>query len=70
MKRKALEYKDPWKEFKLMVLQQVDYFVDVINDPDFLNEVQFYLEEEYYDANTEIVQQDEEIKSIFFVVQG
>jgi len=38
MKRKALEYKDPWKEFKITVLKQVDYFAESIDDDEFYQE--------------------------------
>ena len=68
MKKKALQYKDPWKDFKQMILKQVDYFADVIDDQDFYDEVQFHLEEEYFEPETELVQLDEECKAIYFIV--
>jgi CRP-like cAMP-binding protein len=29
MKEKSLEYQDPWKQFKMKLLSQVDYFKDI-----------------------------------------
>ena len=70
MKRKALKYRDPWKEFKLTVLKQVDYFADQVQDDEFYDEVQFHLIEEHLEKGTELISQGEQFKSMFFIVQG
>ena len=70
MKKKALQYKDPWKEFKLTVLKQVDYFADQVQDDEFYDEVQFHLIEEHLETGTELISQGEQFKSMFFIVQG
>ena len=70
MKKKALEYKDPWKEFKLTVLKQVDYFSEVMDSNEFYHEVQFHLSEENIDPGTTVLQEGEACKAIYFVVQG
>ena len=68
MKKKALEYNDPWKEFKRAVLKQIDYFAEVIDNDEFYSEVQLNLVEENFEPDTEILEEGEECKSIFFVV--
>ena len=64
MKRKALQYKDPWKEFKVTVLKQIDYFAEVISSNEFYNEAQFHLSEENFEAETLIVQEGETCQAI------
>ena len=70
MKLRSMEYKDPWKKFKLMVLQQIDYFNTVNHNNEFFDEIQYYLNEEYVEAGTEIVSSGEHCSSLIFLVQG
>ena len=37
MKQRAVEYKDPWKLFKIKLLGQIDYFRDIKEE--FLDEI-------------------------------
>lgn len=46
MKKRALEYKDPWKRFKMKMLQEVDYFHDFFDENEFLEDVQYHMMEE------------------------
>lgn len=48
-KQAALDYRDPWKQFRIKLLEQVDYLNPKINRQEFLNEVHYYMREEYYD---------------------
>ena len=39
MKQNALDYNDPWKSFKIKLLNQLDYFQNVPNHREFFNEI-------------------------------
>lgn len=65
-------YEDPWKQFKIKLLSQIDYFSQP-GEPTgnlFLEEVQYYMEQELVSKGSIILQQDRPINSIIFVVQG
>lgn len=65
-------YEDPWKQFKIKLLRQIDYFSQP-GEPTgnlFLEEVQYYMEQELVSKGSIILQQDRPINSIIFVVQG
>eukprot|EP00356_Strombidium_inclinatum_P000435 CAMPEP_0170510830 /NCGR_PEP_ID=MMETSP0208-20121228/65975_1 /TAXON_ID=197538 /ORGANISM="Strombidium inclinatum, Strain S3" /LENGTH=122 /DNA_ID=CAMNT_0010794319 /DNA_START=887 /DNA_END=1255 /DNA_ORIENTATION=+ len=62
MKKKALEYNDPWKEFKMTVLKEIEYFRDLIDDDEFYNEIQFLMEEEFIDKGSELITAGEQVK--------
>mmetsp|Transcript_11980 Transcript_11980/g.18510 ORF Transcript_11980/g.18510 Transcript_11980/m.18510 type:complete len:130 (-) Transcript_11980:16-405(-) len=70
MKKKALEYNDPWKQFKMKVLSQIDYFEVDECDHEFFDEAQYFLEEEFFEKGTEIIATGEPCSSILFVVHG
>ena len=70
MKQRVLKYDDPWKKFKTAVLSRVDYFKDYADDPEFLEEIHLSMEEEYVDKGIEIAGPDQDMKSIFFLVEG
>jgi len=55
MKKKALQYNDPWKQFKVTVLKQIDYFGEMVRTDEFYNEAQFHLSEENYEAGSLLV---------------
>ena len=60
IKERALStYADDWIQFKSMLLQQVDYFQGINDNPNckhFLKEIQFHMEETIYQPGTEIIQ--------------
>jgi len=68
MKKKAIEYNDPWKQFKMKVLRQIDYFENC--DDEFFDETQYFLGEEFFEMGTEVIGAGEPCSSILFVVQG
>jgi CRP-like cAMP-binding protein len=39
MKQRAVSYRDPWKQFKIKLLNQIEYFKDVPNSQEFFDEI-------------------------------
>ena len=70
MRERALKYEDPWKQFKKKVLEEVEYFKPFIDDPYFIEEVHYHLQEQYIDKGTEIMGPSQIVNSISFIVQG
>ena len=72
MKQKAYTYQDPWKQFKVKLLKQVDYFRKNSESQEdfFFEELQQHMVEETYEAGTEIISLNEPLDSMFFIVQG
>ena len=70
LKQRALEYQDPWKRFKLMLLSQIDYFEDYKEDKTFMDEVHYSMNEESFEKGTEIISTGEKCSSIIFIVSG
>mmetsp|Transcript_38264 Transcript_38264/g.58340 ORF Transcript_38264/g.58340 Transcript_38264/m.58340 type:complete len:92 (+) Transcript_38264:565-840(+) len=71
MRERTLDYKDPWKQFRKKVLEQIHYFPSVAKDfPFFLDEVQYHLKEEVFEKGTEIIGPDCPLQHMIFVVQG
>jgi len=59
MRERTLDYKDPWKEFKRKVVGEIEYFKEAaVENNFFLDEVQYHLEEEYFEKGSEIVGPD------------
>lgn len=65
-----MKYNDPWKLFRLKLLKQIDYFNLPSNQPEFFDEVNYYMEEEFYEQETEILHNCEKCTKIIFIVQG
>lgn len=70
MKQMAVHYNDPWKQFKLKLLHQIEYFQNISNKTEFLDEIHYHMKEEYFDSGTEITTTDEPCRQIIFVVLG
>ena len=70
MKKKALNYSDPWKQFKLKLLQQIDYFDPSFYEDEFFDEIHHYMQDEFFEKGTEVIGVGEPCNSILFVVQG
>lgn len=50
LRQKALKYSDPWKQFRLKLLKQIDFFESPVNQVEFLDQVHYFMQEEYFDA--------------------
>lgn len=70
LKQCAVYYQDPWKLFKLKLLKQIDYFQAESHQEEFLDEIHYYMKEEFYESGTEIISAKEPCQSILFLVQG
>jgi len=68
MKKKAMEYDDPWKRFKVHILKQVPYFKDL--DDDFFEDVHNFMQEENFEKGTEIFSAGEQSSKLMFVTEG
>lgn len=44
----ALEYDDPWIQFKVKILGQLYYFKRFVKEKGFLTSIQFYMEDQIY----------------------
>ena len=50
LKTKSLAYEDPWKQYKIMLLMQVDYMSDSkYLHIDFYNEISYYMQDRFYE---------------------
>lgn len=66
----ALEYDDPWIQFKVKILGQLYYFKRFVKEKGFLTSIQFYMEDQIYQNDQIILDMGEECKDIYFVVNG
>jgi len=64
------EYDDPWKKFKLLLLNQVEYFKKHKDIEGLLDEVQYNMEEEIFEKGAYLTSRDENCKALTFVVDG
>ena len=64
-------YKDEWKLFKITLLQHVDYFdkqyLKEYLDKEFYDEVQYHMQEEFFEQGTQIIAQGEPCTKLYFV---
>mmetsp|Transcript_26747 Transcript_26747/g.40811 ORF Transcript_26747/g.40811 Transcript_26747/m.40811 type:complete len:129 (+) Transcript_26747:524-910(+) len=70
MKKKALSYRDPWKCYKLLLLNQIDYFRNFEDNAAFLDQVHYHMEEEFIEKGADVVCAGEACSSIIFLVHG
>ena len=66
MHERCKSYDDPWKEFKVLMLKQIDYFEH--RDQAFFNDIFSHMMEEFFDKGSEIIQNGEQCSQIMFVV--
>jgi len=72
MQEKTLLYDDEWIQFKIKMLQQIDYFdlhVKEDNEP-FFKHVQYYMKEQSFQEGTFILRRGQVPQQVYFIVNG
>ena len=64
------EYDDPWKRFKMLLLEQVKYLnlEDENSKQQLLNDIHPHMKEEFFEAGTQVVAEGQPVCQMIFVV--
>lgn len=77
IRKEILKYDDEWIQFKIKLLQQVDYFQKFIKtetytpaNPSFFHEIQFFMQEKIYQRGNFILEAGKRCEELIFVANG
>ena len=67
MKNLTYNYEDPFIKYKKDLLGQVEYFCEIIDNENLLEDIQFHMKEENFDKDIEIISYGEICEKLYFI---
>ena len=70
MKNLTYKYDDPFIKFKMSMLERVDYFNEIIDNENLLNDLQFHMVEENFEEDIMIISNGDTCEKLYFIAEG